>query len=167
MAILTAAVAALRLVAEAWRRREDAASLRPVAGLLAMAVLLALGLSAAQWMPTLDVFRGTTRQSMPPGTNLFWSVHPWGLAELVLPRAFADLPLSDTMRAILFESREPFLSSLYLGVVPVLVVAGCGLPRSAQRAFYLAGSGLLPSESTRRWCRFSPGCPSCRCSAIP
>ena len=143
MAILTAAAAALRLVAEAWRRREEAASWRPVAGLLAMAVLLALGLSAAQWMPTLDVFRGTTRQSMPPGTNLFWSVHPWGLAELVLPRALADLPLSDTMRAILFESREPFLSSLYLGVVPVLVVAGCGLPRSAHRAFCLAGAGLF------------------------
>ncbi|HEU0105870.1 MAG TPA: YfhO family protein [Vicinamibacteria bacterium] len=143
MAILTAAAAALRLVAEAWRRRADAASLRPVAGLLAMAVLLSLGLSAAQWMPTLDVFRGTTRQSMPPGTNLFWSVHPWALAELVLPRAFADLPLSDTMRAMLFESREPFLSSLYLGLVPVLVVAGCGLPRSPSRAFCLAGAGLF------------------------
>jgi hypothetical protein len=143
MAVLTAAAAALRLLMEAWRRRDDAASLRPMAGLLAVAVLVALGLSAAQWVPTLDVFRGTTRQSMPPGTNLFWSVHPWGLAELVVPRAFADLPLSNAVRAILFESREPFLSSLYLGVVPAVVVAACGLPRSDRRTLYLAGLGLL------------------------
>jgi membrane protein YfhO len=143
MAVLAAAAAALRLLTEAWRRRRDAASLLPVAGLLGLAVLVALGLSAAQWMPTLDVFRGTTRHSMAPGTNLFWSVHPWGLAELILPRAFADLPLSHAVRAILFESREPFLSSLYLGVVPAVVVAACGLPRSDRRAFYLAGLGLL------------------------
>jgi hypothetical protein len=143
MAILTAGAATLRVLAEAWRRREDAASLRVVGGLVTVSVVLALGLSAAQWVPTVDVFRGTTRQSMPPGTNLFWSVHPWGLAELVLPRAFADLPLSDTMRAILFESREPFLSSLYLGLVPALVIAGCGLARSAHRTWYLAGAGLL------------------------
>jgi len=143
MAVLTAAAAALRLLLEVWRRRADAASLRPLAGLLATAVVLALGLSAAQWVPTLDVFRGTTRQSMPPGTNLFWSVHPWGLVELVLPRAFADLPLSNAVRAILFESREPFLSSLYLGVVPAVVLGACGLPRSDRRTLYLTALGLL------------------------
>ena len=150
MAVLTAAAAGLRLLLEAWRRREDAASLRPLAGLLAMAVALALGLSAAQWIPTLDIFRGTTRQSMPPGTNLFWSVHPWGLVELVLPRAFADLPLSNAVRAILFESREPFLSSLYLGVVPVVVLAACGLPRSDRRTLYLTALGLLVLASLGR-----------------
>jgi hypothetical protein len=147
MAMLTAAAAALRVLVEAWRRRKDAASLRLGAGLIALSVALALGLSAAQWLPTVDVFRGTTRQAMSPGTNLFWSVHPWAVAELVLPRAFADLPLSDSMRAILFESREPFLSSLYLGVVPALVVAGCGLPRSPHRTFYLVGAGLLAVAS--------------------
>ena len=150
MAILTAALATLRLVAEVWRRRGDSASARLLAGLIAVAVALAVGLSAAQWLPTVDVFRGTTRQAMPPGTNLFWSVHPWAVAEMVVPRAFADLPLSEALRAILFESREPFLSSLYLGVVPALVVVGCGLPRSAHRTLYLAGAGLLVMASFGR-----------------
>ncbi len=150
MAILTAAAAALRLVVESWQRREEAASLRRVGAMIAVAVVLALGLSAAQWLPTVDVFRGTTRQAMLPGTNLFWSVHPWALAELVVPRAFADLPLSNAMRAILFESREPFLSSLYLGLVPALVVAGCGLPRSPHRTFFLLGAGLFLVSSLGR-----------------
>jgi hypothetical protein len=54
--------------------------------------------------------------------NLYWSVHPASLTDLVVPQALPSLPLSDTLRAALFDSREPFLSCLYLGLSTALLL---------------------------------------------
>jgi hypothetical protein len=93
-----------------------------------LAAALALGISAGQWVPTLAVASGSTRSRMSREVNLYWSVHPASLAELFVPQAMPSLPLSDRLRATLFESREPFLSSLYLGLSAALLlvpIAAC------------------------------------------
>jgi hypothetical protein len=72
--------------------------------------------------------------------NLYWSVHPASLAELFVPEAMPSLPLSDRLRATLYESRDPFLSSLYLGLAAavLLVPLAAGADRR-QAAVALAG----------------------------
>jgi hypothetical protein len=62
---------------------------------------------------------------------------PIGLLQVVLP-VFPDLlPLSKAVRAALFDSREPFLSSVYLGLaaLPLVLAAFLGRWRRAAVAF--------------------------------
>jgi hypothetical protein len=90
----------------------------------------ALALSAPLWVPTLAVVRAGGRAHMEPGLNAYWSVHPASLVDLVVPRAVARLPLTPQAREILFEAREPFLPSLYLGAAAALLaVLGLTAPR--------------------------------------
>jgi hypothetical protein len=60
----------------------------------------------------------------------FWSVHPLSLLQLVYPAPLDDLPLRADVRAMLFESREPMLPSLYLGLCGVALV-GAALAASS------------------------------------
>jgi hypothetical protein len=89
-----------------------------------LALALGLGLSAAQWVPALALAGRSSRSELPERIRTYWSVHPAALAQAVLPVPLHTLPLSDGTRAALFESREPFLVSLYLGLAAgVLVLA--------------------------------------------
>jgi hypothetical protein len=109
-AILIAAVAAWRLSIHVEGRR---------ARLLALAASLALGtgLSAAQWMPTIDITRGTERTALPAEIRTYWSVQPALLPQLLVPALVHRLPLSPAARETLFEpGRQPFFASLYLGL---------------------------------------------------
>jgi hypothetical protein len=121
MVVLTALAAPFLLAETLWDARREglarAALLR-----IAVAVFLALGISAAQWIPTAAIARTSLRARMPPEAILYWSVHPASLAELVLPQAWPSLPLSESVRAALFESREPFLRSLYLGLTSLFLL---------------------------------------------
>ena len=131
MVVLTALAALVRVVAIRVPSRARAGA---TVSRLLLAAGLALGLSAAQWVPTVALLRRSSRASMPAAANLYWSVHPAVLVELFLPRALPSLPLSEPVRAALFESREPFLPSLYLGLVPALALvplAGTAAPRRA------------------------------------
>lgn len=127
-------VLALRRVPE-WRRdsRRFLALLRGPA----LAATFAVALSAAQLLPTLDVARFSNRADLPQSAREFWSVHPLGAAQLALP-VFADrLPLQPAWRERLFESREPFLGSLYLGLSTLTLVAAGLTDRSARRWTWL------------------------------
>jgi hypothetical protein len=115
MVVLSALSAAILLAEAALREGRQVLSARNLARIL-LAAALALGIAAAQWVPTLAVARNSNRSRMSREFNLYWSVHPASLAELFVPQAMPSLPLSDRLRATLFESREPFLSSLYLGL---------------------------------------------------
>jgi hypothetical protein len=84
---------------------------------------LAAALAAVQWLPTFALLAGSPRSGFPAGTNLFWSLHPLRLAELVVPRLFSDLAMSPELRAALFESREPYLASVYLGAGAAVLAA--------------------------------------------
>ncbi len=111
-------------------------------GSAALAAALALALGAAQWLPTLERARGGFRTVLDPRTNAYWSLHPGGLADLLVPRLATELPLSEPARRALFEGREPFLPCLYLGVVP-LALAGLGLALRARRAAAPAAGTLF------------------------
>lgn len=99
-----------------------------VAFVSALALAVALGISAAQWMPTLEMVRHSLRTQFGAGQTSFWSIPPLGLVECLFPLHLDPLPLRDVVRAALFESREPFLQSLYLGI-PALGLAAAAVPR--------------------------------------
>jgi hypothetical protein len=66
-------------------------------------------------------------------------VHPATLLQAVVPVAFDEVPLQAQDRDALFEGREPYLFSLYLGL-PALVLALAALsgPRRPLRALFVA-----------------------------
>ncbi|HVQ28066.1 MAG TPA: hypothetical protein VMV21_00705, partial [Vicinamibacteria bacterium] len=102
-------------------------------------VLLAVGLSAALWMSALEIVSRASRASLPQGVRTYWSMHPLVALETVLPGLFTSLPLKVALRAAFFESREPFLASLYLGVGALgLVAAAAAASRHPLRGLLLA-----------------------------
>src|SRR5262249_42267028 len=132
----TAAVGAFALGHLQWRRPWLVEN-RRVLLVSAAAAAFAVGLSAVQWAPTLASSAGTSRLDIAPEFRTFWSVHPLSLLQLVYPASLDDLPLRAEVRAMLFESREPMLPSLYLGL--------CGLG--------LGGAAL--AASSHAWRRFA------------
>ena len=101
-------------------------------------VLLAVGLSAALWMSALEIVSRASRASLPQGVRTYWSMHPLVALETLLPGLFTSLPLKGGLRATFFESREPFLASLYLGVGALaLVAAGAAASRHPLRRLLL------------------------------
>lgn len=93
--------------------------------LLAIAAVLALLLSAAQWMPTVDWLQHSRRADLEEMTRRFWPNHPFMLAQTVLPLSLDPLPLSHAARQLLFDGREPLLYSIYMGG-PLLALALAG-----------------------------------------
>ena len=144
MCLMTAVVSVLRTLV-ATLRREGPAGPRRLLSAAALAGALAAAVSAGQWMPTLELTRESARARLDPGMRSAWSVRPGTLPRVVTPLAWTELPLSDATRDALFEGSHPFVRSLYLGLVPlVLVVAGCRT-RSPLRVplLALAGAALL------------------------
>ena len=113
-----------------------------VAGGALGAVALGLGLSAALWVPTLEVARRSMRWSLPASAQEYWSLHPLSLLQLGLPLFLVDLPLRAEWRQALFEGREPFLESVYVGL-PALALAGAALLGRARHALLLTGVAVL------------------------
>jgi hypothetical protein len=132
--VLMTGIATALLVASSLRAR----GLRPgpgrVFGHAALSALLALGLAAVQWLPTAAVVGEGWRLRLSAATNLYWSLHPLSLVDGLVPGLVARLPVSDALRAALFESREPLFKSVYLGVA----------------AFYVAVIGVLLRSPLRR-----------------
>jgi hypothetical protein len=114
----------------------------------ALAGALALALSAIQSLPTLELARTSMRADLQESWRTFWSNHPFIVAQAVLPLTFDPLPLAREWRALLFEGREPFLSSIYMGG-PLLALATAGALASRSRMRWsfllLAALGLLLS----------------------
>jgi hypothetical protein len=108
----------------------------PSAGL---ALAFAIGLSAAQVLPSLELANRSERWRQAAQTRTYWSVHPAALLQVLVPVAFDEVPLQAEYRNALFEGREPYLFSLYLGL-PVLALALAALsgPRRPLRALFVA-----------------------------
>ena len=111
----TVAVGLFALRRVVWKRPWRAAN-RSFLHVTLIAASLALGLSAAQWLPTMAVTAGTPRLNLPVEARTFWSVHPMSLLQMVLPAPLDGLPLRAEVRGMLFDGREPLLPSLYLGL---------------------------------------------------
>ncbi len=91
--------------------------------------LVSAGLSAAQWLPSLELARRAQRADLPAAQRELWSVPPAALVQSLLPARLDDLPLRPDVRAVLYDSREPFLRSLYLGLPAAGLVAVAVLSR--------------------------------------
>jgi membrane protein YfhO len=142
-ALMSAYLAAARL--GLWLARaplDPRARVRAAARLCLVAGGFALALSAALWMPALAIVRAGGRAHMDPARTAYWSVHPATLADLVVPTAVASLPLTTSARETFFESREPFLPSLYLGAAAMLL-GTLGLRTTRGRGVLLLAAVLL------------------------
>lgn len=146
MAAMTALLAALLVARHLGPRASASVSRLRVAGAALAAMALGLGSSAALWMPTLEVARRSVRWSLPSSAQQYWSLHPLSLLQLGLPLFVVDLPLQGEWRQRLFEGREPFLESVYIGL-PALALAWASLLGRARHTVFLTGiavfSGLV------------------------
>lgn len=122
---------------------DGGAAPRRVLALGALALATAVGLSAAQWIPSLAVAARSARAHLPAETRSYWSVHPAALLQMWLPVPLAELRLSPAVRRALFEGREPLFASLYLGLPSVALVGAAFVARRRRLPVLLAASFLL------------------------
>jgi len=94
-----------------------------------LALAFGVALSAGQWIPAVEVTSRSMRSQFANQAG-FWSIAPLGLFQVLIPASLHPLPLQDSLRFALFEGREPFLDSLYLGATTVLFVAAAGYARA-------------------------------------
>ena len=110
----------------------------------ALALAVAAALSSGLWLAALDLASRSSRRELAEAVRTYWSVHPAALLETLAAGIPGRLPLAPPWRQALFESREPFLASLYLGLPAAgLVAAAFAVPGvGKRRRFALAGLGL-------------------------
>lgn len=114
--------------------------------LLALAVVagaVGAGLASAQWVPTLSAAVASSVSTLPESARTYWSVHPLHLLQTVLPVPLREMALGPVAEKRLFESREPFLFSLYLGLPAAAFVAAAAADRSTPRRGYLLCCAML------------------------
>jgi hypothetical protein len=127
----------LALAGHARRLIASGRALRVLALSLAAAAYAIL-LSAGQWMPSLELAQRSVRTALPDALRTYWSLHPFGLLEMLFPTFLHRLPLHWEIRGTLFEHREPFFASVYLGLGTwALVAAALTRPRDPRRAVLL------------------------------
>ncbi len=128
------------MLAHSMRAAPSSHGRRRVAMTVGSAAAWAVMLAAAQWVPSAALLGDAPRRELSSEVRTYWSVHPAALPRLFLPLRVNELPLTDRQRAALFESREPFLPSLYLGVPALaLAVAGAGGAMRYRRSFLFVG----------------------------
>jgi hypothetical protein len=115
-----------------FRRRRD--GVRRIAAAGAIAAVFAVAVSAAQWLPSVELARRSMRRQLTHVQTTMWSVPAPLLAQVVAPALLDPLPVQPLVRERLFEGREPFLASLYLGLAAAGLVAaalfgGASFPR--------------------------------------
>jgi len=129
MALLSWLASALRLLGAIVSG--DRGPRRRIVGLYALAAVIAVGLAAGQWIPTAAAAAASARASISEADRTFWSVHPLLLLQAVVPVPFKEIAVGPVAGELLFESREPFLFSLYLGLPAAALVAAAASDRSA------------------------------------
>jgi len=107
------------------------------------ALAFAFGLSAGMWLPAAATALRSARAGLPDSLRTYWSLHPLGLLQTVAPLFAHTLPLAKDVRALLYESREPFLSSVYLGVASLPLVVAALTGRGRGLAFFFAGTAAV------------------------
>jgi hypothetical protein len=110
-----------------------------------IAVAVAMGLSAAQWLPSVAAASESGRAHLAPEARGYWSVHPIAMIQLLLPLAADALRLAPRAAGVLFGGRDPLLPSLYLGLttVPLAVAALVARRRRPALCLLAAVAGCL------------------------
>ena len=142
MVVFAAAGIALLAVALARRDRVTWESTRRALLGTALAAVLAVGLAACQWAPALQAARLAGRTELPREARTHWSVHPLHLAQSVCPLPLHRLALTAQVRQDLFGAPDPFLPSIYLGVIGAALVAAA-LSRPSRLTIGLAAVAVL------------------------
>jgi len=135
MVLITAVVTVAWLLGTAPPLRRASRALLPLAG----GIALAAALSAAQWVPTVELASRAMRRDLPDDWRVQWSVPPAGLVRVAVPLdASGRLAYTDRIHIALFDGlRHPFFASLYLGV-PALALAACALGYRRRRRLVFA-----------------------------
>ncbi len=151
-----AAAAGVALAGVLWSRLPARESARRL-GAAAAGVLLALGLSAVQLLPTLDGLRRSARGTEMAAEHgaLFWSVRPTRLLTVLEPKLTGD-PFSETdagyWGAGTFDAGNPYFYDLALGLVPLALVGAALGDRRGRAALAIAAAAVVLSFG-----RFLPG----------
>ena len=112
----------------------------------ATALGLAIALAAAVWIPAAELASHSARRGLPLASRTLWSLHPARLFEVASPVRWHESGGPPAPLHLPQEPTPPFLPSVYLGVV-ALILAGAGLARPGPHRPWLAaaaaGAGLL------------------------
>ena len=107
----------------------------------------AVALSAGMWLPAAELLANSARSALPETARTFWSLNPLSMFEFFLPIPFSAFPLAQGWKAALFEGREPFLGSMFLGapLLPLCLAAFADpkVARSARAAGFLGVTGAV------------------------
>jgi hypothetical protein len=104
---------------------------------------VALLLSAAQWLPSLQLAHESVRWTQGAGQRAFWSVPPALLLSSLVPALPHDLPLRHEVRQALLEGREPYLASLHLGGTVLALALAALVSRRGRVERWLAAVAVV------------------------
>ena len=108
----------------------------------ALAFVLAAGVTATLWLPTLDLATRSARWGLPTEDRTTWSVHPFALVELVLPFSLNTVRTLSPFIAEIVYPKGPWLASLYFGGPAVLLTLwGARVAPTRLRGFLLGLGG--------------------------
>jgi hypothetical protein len=100
---------------------------------LALAWLFALSLTAALWLPALEIMARSERRNLHEWVRGYYSLHPYAVLQAVLPLRWDELPIRASLAAAINESRAPLLASVYLGAPALgLALSSFARPRRGQ-----------------------------------
>jgi hypothetical protein len=143
-AVMAIAISVAVVAARPW---PSPLPIRRVAACVAGAALFSIALSAAQWMPAVEMARRSARADLSDRERMSWAVPPPLLAQVVLPIRPDRWNLDREHRDRWFEGREPYLASLYLGLsaLPLVVLGAVTAPRRriAALAALIVVAGLV------------------------
>ncbi|MBI3932200.1 MAG: YfhO family protein [Acidobacteria bacterium] len=144
---MTAALAAANALRHVDRRHIAGAVNRRVAAVLLGTFVFAAALSAGQALPSAELASRAGRFGLTAQERGYWSMHPLSMLQTAVRVSWTEIPLREGYREVVFESREPLLLSVYLGL-PVLglglaAFAGPALPGRALFAWGAVTAVLL------------------------
>lgn len=111
-------------------------------------VSIALALSAGIWLPAAELVANSARSGLSASVRTYWSLHPFELLEFFLPVPLTALPLLPEWSMAIYEGREPFLGSMFLGTalfpLGLAALADASIARKTRLACFLgAAVGFL------------------------
>ena len=107
----------------------------------AQAFVIAVLLTAAQWVPLLALLRRTMRADLPYSIRTFWSLDPLTLLQIPFPVFFQDLPFPSA--AGIGDVAAPLFYSIFVGA-PALALATAGaVSRWRRGGLFFASTAAL------------------------